>query len=381
MGRSLATYMSKAKVTWLGLRAFPGVQGGVETHAENLCPLLVGAGYEVEVITRSPYHRSEMTSGWRGVSFRKIWAPKNRQLETVLHTFLGVLYAGLVSRPDILHIHCIGPALWVPIAKLMGLKVVVTHHGPDYDREKWGGIGKLVLKVGERLGMLFADARIVISKVIDELVLGKYNKKSFLIPNGVTMPPSVISDDSLNQFDLDAGRYVIFVSRLVPEKRHLDLISAFSKATMQGWKLVIVGAADHQDSYSLEVQQVVDATPNVVAAGFQSGKALRELYANAGLFVLPSAHEGLPIALLEALSYGLPVLASDIPANIAVGLPAANYFRLGDTDDLALKLTEVSRGDDFYFKGDAARNFVSLNFDWSTVASKTAAVYKGLLPK
>jgi glycosyltransferase involved in cell wall biosynthesis len=372
-------YMPKAKITWLGLRAFPGVQGGVETHAENLCPLLVGAGYEVEVITRSPYHRSEFASGWKGVSFRKIWAPKNRQLETLLHTFLGVLYAGLISRPDILHIHCVGPALLVPIAKLMGLRVVVTHHGPDYDREKWGGFGKLALKVGERLGMLFSDARIVISKVIDELVLNKYNRESYLIPNGVTMPPVVNTTDALDQFGLEAGRYIIFVGRLVPEKRHLDLISAFSKAGAKGWKLVIVGAADHQDSYALEVQEVVETTPNVVAAGFQSGTSLRELYGNAGLFVLPSAHEGLPIALLEALSYGLPVLASDIPANVAVGLPGANYFKLGDTDDLAKKMRAITAGESPAFSGDIARNFVCLNFDWASVASKTVAVYKGLL--
>ena len=125
---------------WLGLRGFPNVQGGVETHAENICPLLVELGCDVHVVTRSPYQPRDVGRTWKGVRFHPLWAPRSKRLEAILHTLLGVLYAGLVSRPDVLHIHAIGPAIMSPLARLLGLKVVVTHHGPDYDRQKWGPI-------------------------------------------------------------------------------------------------------------------------------------------------------------------------------------------------------------------------------------------------
>src|SRR5664280_2300003 len=119
----------------LGLRGFPNVQGGVETHAEHLCPLLVEMGCDVTVLVRSPYHSIEIGSEWKGVKFVTLWAPKSKGLEAILHSFLGVLYAA-IKRPDILHIQAIGPAIMTLPARLLGLRVVVTHHGPDYDRQK-----------------------------------------------------------------------------------------------------------------------------------------------------------------------------------------------------------------------------------------------------
>lgn len=366
------------RVAFLGLRGFPNIQGGVETHAENLCPLLAELGCSVEVIARSTYQPKAIDT-WRSVRFRRIWAPKSKGLEAIVHTFLGVLYAGFVSRPDVLHIQAIGPALMTPLARLLGLRVVVTHHGPDYDRQKWGRFAKLALRLGERFGMRWSNARIVISRVIANIVLQSHNRESCLIPNGVVLPEIPTSTDILTLFGLEAGKYVVLVSRLVPEKRHLDLIEAFNMAAIPGWKLVIVGASDHPDAYVQEVLDQARKSPNIVCTGLQTGHALRELYGHAGIFVLPSSHEGLPIALLEALSYGLHVIASDIPANLEVGLPDKHYFPLGQVEALAARLKEFSTKPRLPEDRDQQRTWVSSRFNWNDIAIRTLDVYRSVL--
>lgn len=362
------------RVMMLGLRGFPGVQGGVETHAEQLCTRLVELGCEVTVLARTPYQRADTGPVWRGVRFVSLWAPQSKGLEAIAHSLLGVLYAA-VKRPDILHIQAIGPAIVTLPARLLGLRVVVTHHGPDYDRQKWGRFARFALRTGERWGMRLAQGRIVISQVIANIVQRAHRRSSHLIPNGVTLP--VIPDDAsvLANFGLTAGKYVLLVSRLVPEKRHLDLIAAFMQADLAGWKLVIVGASDHPDAY---VQQILDQaahSPQIVCTGLQTGSALAQLYAHAGVFVLPSSHEGLPIALLEALSYGLPVLASAIPANLEVGLPPDNYFPLGDVTALAQGLRRAAAIQPSAVAVAERQAWVLARYNWSDIARRTYAVY------
>jgi glycosyltransferase involved in cell wall biosynthesis len=367
--------MRQMYVIALGLRGFPGVQGGIEVHAEHLYPRLVELGCDVEVITRSPY-ASPSLSGWRGVRFRRLWAPRWKILEAPCHSLLGVLYAAW-RRPDILHIHAIGPALVVPLACLLGLRVVVTHHGPDYERAKWGRLARLILRLGERLGMQFADQRIAISEGIACLIQAKYGLDAAVIPNGVVLPDIPDSTGTLEHFGLKTRRYIIQVGRLVPEKRHLDLIAAFehAKLDLQGWNLVIVGEADHPDRYSQELKSKAAQTPGVVLTGFQSGLALGELYAHAGLFVLPSSHEGLPIAVLESLSYGVPALVSDIPAHLELGLDAGSYFELGNVRQLAAKLRELAERRFDINEKRVLQQWVIRKYDWKRIAEQTVLVY------
>jgi glycosyltransferase involved in cell wall biosynthesis len=363
-------------IMMLGLRGFPCVQGGIETHAEHLCPLLVEQeGCKVTVLVRSPYQPVEIGQSWKSVEFISIWAPKIEGLEAIFHTFLGVLYAA-IKRPDILHIHGIGPSIMVLPARLLGLWVVVTHHGPDYDRQKWGWFARIVLKLGEYVGMRWSNERIVISKVIADLVRKKYGMESELIPNGVLMPQISNSIGVLEAFGLTIGLYVLMVSRLVPEKRHLDLIAAFNQANLTDWKLVIVGDTSHPDTYQCEVlENAAKSKSSVVMTGFQSGLELQELYSHAGFFVLPSSHEGMPIVVLEALSYGLPVLVSDIPPHIELGLSEEHYFPLGNIEALADRIKLMSTEGMAMSSREYSREFVSRLYNWQKVAEKTRKVY------
>lgn len=355
-----------------GLRGFPNVQGGVETHAENLYPLVANKGVGVICAARSPYHNQQE---WSGVRFLRIWAPRSKFLEAIVHSILAVIRAAFL-RPDVVHIHAVGPSLVVPLARLCGLRVVVTHHGPDYDREKWNAIAKSALRLGEWCGMKFANERIVISSVIADLVRERYGADSNIIPNGVPLPVLGSGTESLERFGLESGKYVLLVSRFVPEKRHIDLIDAFERAACPGLKLALVGDADHPDDYERSLKERAAANPDIVLTGFIKGDDLKAVFEHAGLFVLPSSHEGLPISLLEALSFGLPCVASGIPANRAVGLPEDAYFELGNIDQLAKKVTAVSK--QAWSDGERARirEWVAENYDWNRIAGQTVEVYR-----
>jgi len=359
----------------LGLRGFPGVQGGIETHVEHLAPALVMLGCSVAVIVRSRYMRDAPLPQWRGVRYLRVWSPRSRRLETIVHSFLGVLVAA-VKRPDILHIHGVGPALTVPIARLAGLRVVLTHHGADYEREKWGRFEKAALRSGESLGVRCANAIIVISQGLHDLVARKYHRESRIIPNGVANDGPVTTEAALAQFDLQAGRYVLCVGRLVPEKRQMDLIAAFAAAGLPGWKLVLVGGADHESPYARKLRELAAATPGVVTTGVQTGQSLAELYSHAGLFVLPSTHEGLPISVLEAMSYGLPVLVSDIAPHLELGLDDDQYFKVGDIQDLSARMVTLATRPWPAEKRRSVREHVLRTYDWNHIAAETAALYR-----
>jgi glycosyltransferase involved in cell wall biosynthesis len=350
----------------------PNVQGGIETHAEHLYERLAALGCDVEVLVRSPYvARTRRSFG--PIRLRRIWAPRRAGLEALVHSVLCVLYAG-IARPDILHIHAVGPAIVTPLARMMGLRVVVTHHGPDYDRDKWGGFARWVLRSGERVGMRYSHARIAVSQVILNLIQSKYGCAADLVPNGVTVAQRQSDTDHLRSFALEPGRYFLQVSRMVPEKRQLDLIRAYALARPAGWKLALVGGLD-ADAYGRELQAAARAA-GVVMTGYLNGAALQQMYSHAGGFVLPSAHEGLPIVLLEALSYGLPVLASNIPAHLEIGLEEQSYFPVGDVQQLAQGLTRLTQMPLDEPARDLRARQVAAAYDWDRIAEKTLAIYE-----
>ena len=370
--------MTPLRVLVLGLRGLPDVEGGIERHAEHLYPRLVELGCTVKVIVRSPYHPRDKPLHYRGVQLKRLWSPKGGSLETIFHTMLGTLYAALV-RPELLHIHAVGPALFAPLARLFGLRVIVTHHGADYDREKWSGFARWVLRMGERMGMRYSNERIAISRTIQKIIEQRHHRESALIPNGVEIPEIPNTYTKVRDLGLTPGRYVLQVSRLVPEKRQLDLIRAFTTAAPEGWKLALVGTIDQANRFAQEVVSAAEENQNIVVTGFQQGLALRELLGHAGMFVLPSSHEGLPIALLEALSFGLPVIASDIAANLELGMPELNYFPLGDSDELAKRISNFAI-DVPQAEREARilelRKWVGERYDWQVIGEQTSDVYE-----
>jgi glycosyltransferase involved in cell wall biosynthesis len=369
--------MRRSEIYIFGFRGFPGVQGGIEAHAEHLAPRLVKLGYNVTACMRSPYIDSKCARKWEGVTLLRLWTVRNTHIETLLHSLICALVAG-IRRPQVVHVHGIGPALVTPLLRVLGLRVVVTHHGEDYNREKWGWAARTVLRAGEILGMCFAHKRIAVSRGIEKLVRTKYNRPCEVIPNGVEITDLPLQTDKVTAMGLVPGRYVLTVGRIVPEKRQLDLLHAFRNAKLDGWKLAIVGRVDHANSYAERLASEARLMGNVIMAGYQSGETLRQLYAHAGVFALPSSHEGFPIALLEARSYGLPVLVSDITSNREIVSDPAQVFNVGDIDDLTAKLAAFSNCRVEATEREALRRDSAGQYDWSNIALKTAATYREL---
>ncbi|MCP5002411.1 MAG: glycosyltransferase family 4 protein [Planctomycetes bacterium] len=363
----------KLKITVLGTRGFPNVQGGIETHCENLYPRLNNGKCEVTVFTRKPYVDLKIDT-YKGVRLVPLFCPKNKFLEAFLHSFLGVLAARKHSQ-DIMHIHGIGPSLVVPFARILGLKVIMTHHGPDYQRKKWGRLAKMVLKLGERSGCKWANDIITISGTISNHIKEKYKRDVTVIPNGVRMPDFLQSDSSIRKYGLTKGKYILSVGRFVPEKGFHDLINSFDRLSNKTWKLVIVGRADHEDKYSSDLQESAKRNMNIVLTGFLTGEPLEELYCHAGLFVLPSYYEGLPIVLLEALSYGLSCIASDIPANRNVELDEDRFFNAGNIKELVTKLNKFIIEPLTEEKRNKQRNLIADKYNWDKIADDTFEVY------
>lgn len=356
---------------FLGLRGIGAIQGGIETHVTKLIDHLPDTAGALVVLGRAPYRPAAGDA--RAARALTVWLPTLRTAwaETMLHSLIGTIYAAF-ARPRILHIHGIGPGLMVPVARMFGLTVVITHHGRDYRREKWGTFARTVLQIGERLAIRSAHGAISVSPVDAAELSRAYGTPVRFIPNGVSPAVPVAPGAGLASRGLLPGRYIVNVARIVPEKRQIDLIDAFERADLpEDVRLVLIGGADHKSAYHEDVSARAAANPRVVTTGFQSGDDLVELFCNAGLFVLPSSHEGLPVSLLEAMEFGMPVLVSDLPIYGAMGLPEACRFPLGDVAALAERMTQ-------HFAGNAGAadwsEFLSA-YRWDHVAGQTAEVY------
>lgn len=401
------------KIVVTGTRGIPNVMGGVETHCEELFPRIAAMGEDVTVIRRKSYVNDGLKE-WKGVKLVDIETPKKKSFEAIIHTYRAINMAKKLGA-DILHIHAIGPALLTPYAKMLGMKVVFTHHGPDYDRDKWGKAAKMVLKMGERMGCMFADDVIVISDVIRNLIKEKYGrtKNVHLIYNGVSKPEICDYPEYFEELGIKKGRYILGMCRFVPEKNLHHLVEAFNiikdeelKIKKEGSvqadeelrikkqdsaqaneelrikkessalanyelndvKLVLAGDTDFEDDYSRGLKEMARKN-GVVLTGFVKGRKLHSLLTNCMCYCLPSSHEGLPIALLEAMSYGVKVIVSDIPANLEVGLPQNDYFHVGNVDELAKKLNDVITHPVEHIEYDMTK------YDWDKIAREVRKVY------
>ena len=367
------------KIFVTGTRGVPDIPGGVETHCQNLYPYIAAAGHEVHISRRTPYVNDTLSS-WQGIYLHDIYTPRSKALEAIIHTFLSVLKARMINA-DIVHIHAVGPALLVPFARLLGLKVVFTNHGPDYDRQKWGRLSKTVLMLGEYFGGKFSNTNIVISEVIREIIRRRCKRGSELVYNGVEIKKTSDCSDYLKSIGVEKNRYILAVARFVPEKGLHDLIEAYALMKQRfgphDYQLVIAGDADHEDDYSRQLKKLAREN-GVVLTGYIGGESLHQVFSHAALFVLPSYHEGLPIALLEALGYRLNVLVSDIPANLEVKLDKKHFFQCGQVDNLAENMSLLLASGKSEAYDDEVTALLEANYDWEKIARQTVSVYEKL---
>jgi glycosyltransferase involved in cell wall biosynthesis len=355
------------------MRGIPGVMGGVESHCQELLPRLARRAPHLRLVAlgRRPYI-GRQTVEFEGVKVVPLPAPTRQSVETLVSSLLGILYARR-TRARAVHIHAVASGLLAPLAKLLGMKVILTIHGADYQRAKWGPVARLMLRWGERAGVSNADAVICVAPSLTSSLKQRYPSRAariHYVPNGA--PPLEREGDGsaiLEKFGIERGNFLLAVGRLEPGKGFELLVDAFRASGAKG-KLVIVGGAHHEARYAAGLMARADE--RVIFTGAQPRETLAHLYANAALFVLPSLHEGLPICALEAASAGCPILLSDIPGNRDLGLPDSHYFRSGDARSLGTAL-----------QAPPARYRVSKNmfsaFDWERISTNTLKIYDSVV--
>lgn len=372
------------KIAFIGLRAIgSSAAGGIEKAIEEVSTRLVQLGHEVTVFTRARY---DLLAGdeFRGVRLKRLPAIYTKHLEAISNTLVAVLHA--LRGFDVVHINATGPALLAFLPRVFGTRVIVTVHGLDWKREKWGRFAKFWLRLGAWASAAFPNRTTVVSRTLLAHYRESQAKDVVYIPNGVSVPNLESIRDLPNPLGYTKGSYILFLSRLVPEKGCHTLIQAF-RGLATDKKLVIVGPPSHSDSYAAELRTLAEGDSRIVFAGARFGTEKDALFRDAYLFVLPSTIEGMALVLLEAMSFGVGCLCSDIPENLEVAeIPdsmavrrVAACFRVDDSDDLRRKIGELL-ADPARVKslGSAAREHVLSEFDWSRIVRQYESLYREL---
>ena len=357
------------KVCVVGTRGFPGIEGGVEKHCECIYPLLQEKA-EITVFRRKPYVQKDQECP--GIQFVDLPSTMIKGVEALLHSFLATVCA-IARKPDVMHYHNIGPALFSLLPKLFGIPVVMTYHSPNYEHKKWGFFAKNLLKFCEWVALHCSDRIIFVNRFQMQKYPAWILEKSVYIPNGIQAPVLSGRMDCLKKYDLEPGRYILSVGRITPEKGFHTLVRGFRTAELEGVKLVIAGGVEAESGYMTQLRTLSAGLP-VEFTGAVFGEELAQLYANAALFVLASENEGFPLVLLEAMSHKRNVLVSDIPATRLVDLSPGDYFPSGDWDVLANSLRQK-------LKEDPVRNYDLSGFDWQTVAESVMNMYRELVSR
>ena len=333
------------KILMIGQKGLPAHTGGVERAVDELATRLVADGHEVIAYCRKHYTlNANCVQDYRGVKLVYLPAIKTKHLDMVTHVFLSTIHA-LFQRADVIHYHGIGPAIfaWIPRIFNPRSKVYVTFQCKDYFHEKWGMLARTVFHIGEFVACRFTHKTIVVSKLLQRYVSKQYGRKAIYIPNGVTIPQRR-PIKKIARYGLTHKGYILSVSRLVRHKGIHYLIDAYRELKAQGVSLpplVIVGGSSFTDSYVSEIKKQAKGDKDILFLGAKQGDELAELFSNAKLFVQPSEQEGLSLALLEAMSYGCPVLVSDIAENKEV-VPWVGYsFHNKDSKHLASQLASI----------------------------------------
>lgn len=364
----------------IGQRGVPAAYGGVERHVEELGSRLVSLGHEVTVFVR-PNYVDVRAPAHRGMQLRYTRTLPTKHLEAIVHSTTSTI-AALWSSYDIIHYHAVGPGIPAVLPRaLTRSKVVQTIHGLDGDRDKWSGMAKRILKAGEWLSAKVPDATIVVSNNLAEHYRERYGRRTWHIPNGVCPPPSSAELGKVGtRLGVQSRRYVLFVGRVVPEKAPDQLMAAFRRLPYRDLRLVIAGGSSFTDDYFERVQALAAEDDRIRLAGYVYGTDLAELYANAAAFVLPSTLEGLPLTLLEAASFGTPVVASDIAPHLEVigsEGPGRRIFEVGRVDELAKVLMQAIDNLDTELAGaEMFADEILRRFSWDTAARQTLEVYE-----
>jgi glycosyltransferase involved in cell wall biosynthesis len=372
------------KIAVIGAKGLPPKQGGIEHYCAELYPRIVKQGHSVDLFARSSYTDCSWIDryDYKGVEVISVPGLNLRGVDAFVTSALGAIAAS-AKKYDIIHFHALGPSLFTCLPRVANsAKVVVTCQGLDWQRAKWGSFSTRVIQTGEKAAVRFAHEIVVVSDALQNYFLQTYGRNTIYIPNA----PASYGESDPNfgygrQLSLEKGRYIVFLGRLVPEKRPDLLVDAFSALKPLGWKLVLAGGVSDTKSFTSELLEKIAHNRNIIFAGELRGSRLWEIVRGAGLFALPSDLEGLPLAMLEAMREGVPVLASDIPPHRQLlGGSRGTLFTTGSVDSCIQSLDWViSHPQEIASMAVHAKKHVQLNYSWERITSDNLNLYQALL--
>lgn len=355
-------------------------EGGIEIVVKELCTRMARDGYKITCYNRSGHHVSgaeyDKKIEYKGICQKYVPTIEKKGLAAVSSSFFAAVYSAF-GKYDVVHIHAEGPAFFAWLPKMFGKRVIVTIHGIDWQREKWkSGFGSKFIRQGEKNAVKYADEIIVLSKGVQDYFKETYGRETKFIPNGVNRPQVQAADLITEKFGLTKDSYILFLGRLVPEKGIQYLIKAF-KNVRTDKKLVIAGGSSDTDSFMKDLKELAKDDSRIIFTDFVQGKMLDELYSNAYIYTLPSDLEGMPLSLLEAMSYGNCCLVSDIPECAEVVEDRALIFKKSDVDELREKLQDAcDHPEEVEMLKKQAADFICKKYNWDDVVKETEKLYR-----
>lgn len=369
------------KIAMIGHRQIPSREGGVEIVVQEISTRMVKKGNEVTCYNRGGKNlmdnslNSNKIKEYQGVKIKKVWTINKKGLAAMTSSFFGTL-AILFSKAKIVHYHAEGPCAWMWIIRIFSRKrIIATIHGLNWKSPKWKGFGAKYIKFGEKVAVKCAHEIIVLSESMKEYFKETYNRNTIFIPNGVSKP--IIRETNIikEKFGLEKDNYILFLGRIEPVKGIHYLIDAYKKIKTDK-KLVIAGGVSEVDSYYNELLEKADKNKNIIFTGFVQGDILDELYSNAYIYVLPSDAEGMPLSLLEAMSYGNCCLTSDIKECTEVIEDKGIYFKKSDTNDLLANLQNLCNNKEIVNKYKKnSQNYILNKYNWDNIVNETLKLY------
>lgn len=355
-------------------------EGGIEIVVKELCTRMAKNGYTVTCYNRSGHHVSgaeyDKKTEYEGINQKCVPTIEKKGLAAVSSSFFAALYSAF-GKYNVVHIHAEGPAFFSWLPKLLGKRVIVTVHGLDWQREKWkSGFGSKFIKQGEKNAVKYADEIIVLSKGVHDYFRNQYGRETRFIPNGLNRPEIRKAELITDKFGLTKDSYILFLGRLVPEKGIRYLVEAFKNVKTEK-KLVIAGGSSDTDSFMKELKELAKDDKRIIFTGFVQGQMLEELYSNAYIYTLPSDLEGMPLSLLEAMSYGNCCLVSDIQECTEVVEDKALIFKKSNVQDLQNKLQEAcDRTEKVMELKQQAADYICKKYNWDDVVEETLKLYR-----
>ena len=370
------------KICMIGHKTVPSRDGGVEIVVEELAKRMVKEGHDVTLFNRKRKNKPSEAL-YKGIKLVDIFTINKKSLDAIVYSYFATKKVIKLAKKrlfDVVHFHAEGPCNFLKKFGKIGSKkrskmpkIIVTIHGLDWQRDKWGGFATKVLLRGEKQAVKYADEIIVLSKNNQKYFMNRYNKKTIFIPNGANLPNLAEANIIKEKWNLENNNYILFLARIVPEKGLHYLVEAWKQALLEiktSKKLVIAGDSSHTNDYLKEIDFMCANDDSIIRTGFVSGKVLEELYSNAYLYVLPSDIEGMPMSLLEALSYGNRCLVSDIPENMDIINENCFSFKKANVADLKEKLVYILR----YNYLERCKSYIK--YQWEEVVDKTIEVYE-----